>query len=180
MQVFMPFVDFRESLSALDDKRLLKQLVEARQIIMGQGFTVHPATLAWKPFENTLRYYVEVGAEIWRQRGITNRGRAYTWNWDPQAGEYVDMPPFIGFAPYHISHACNLIRKNPGHYTVPLSTVIPEAMARAGVEVDKVPYLWPVWLNDEIVYQVGTGRRAPRVTAQALIDSDWAWAKGGL
>ena len=82
MQVFMPEIEFRNTAKVLDQKRLVKQLLEGRQILSAlagesKGWVNHPATLMWKGHEPKLVSYLnEIAAEM----GI----RRYKWenNWE--------------------------------------------------------------------------------------------------
>lgn len=174
VQVFMPLQSIVGSLEALDDKRLLKQLVEAKQIITGTAFKHHPATIAWTPFIPALRQYVHIGAAIWRARGIKKRGVENSWKWDPQAPGTAKLPPFFGFEPYHFSHVCNLIRKSPDYISV-LSKEIPVSFLATGIEAHSVPYLWPILVDGGVVYKIGSGKKAPVLTPGEIIESNWQW-----
>lgn len=178
MQVFLPFSDFKTSLEVLDNKRLLKQLVEAKQIITGTGFSSHPITLAWQHFIPALRAYVEVGRHIWVRRGIETRGRAYSWSWDPEAPEVYELPPWVGLEPYHVSHATALLCKDPSHYTSRVAPAITASLMDV-CEAADVPYLWPRLVAGDWVYQIGTGRGAPLLTRELLVDSCWQWVNLG-
>jgi len=69
MQTFLPYRDFKKTAQVLDNKRLFKQLVEARQIInlittgktksgrKYRGFTNHPARFMWQGYSSSLKKY---------------------------------------------------------------------------------------------------------------------------
>ena len=59
MQTFLPYPDFQKTAQCLDNKRLGKQRVEARQIIStlegkSNGWRNHPAVKMWKGYEDCL------------------------------------------------------------------------------------------------------------------------------
>jgi len=64
MQTFVPDKSYSKSASILDDRRLLKQRVEAMQILLSllatpgsRGWQSHPAVAMWRGSENCLCYY---------------------------------------------------------------------------------------------------------------------------
>lgn len=82
MQVFLPEEKFRSTAQILDQKRLVKQLLEGRQILSAlagetKGWVNHPATRMWKGHETQLVGYL---SEIAAEMGI----RKYKWqdNWN--------------------------------------------------------------------------------------------------
>ena len=78
----MPEIEFRNTAKVLDQKRLVKQLLEGRQILSAlagetKGWVNHPATLMWKGHEPKLVSYLnEIAAEMGTRR--------YKWenNWE--------------------------------------------------------------------------------------------------
>ena len=81
MQVFLPHEDFTETASVLDQKRLVKQLLEGRQILAAiagetKGWVNHPATKMFRNSPNTLVAYLRAIAV---EMGV----REYKWenNW---------------------------------------------------------------------------------------------------
>ena len=81
MQVFLPHEDFTEAASVLDQKRLVKQLLEGRQILAAiagetKGWVNHPATKMFRNSPNTLVAYLRA---IAIEMGV----REYKWenNW---------------------------------------------------------------------------------------------------
>lgn len=84
MQVFLPENTFAKSAQVLDTKRLVKQLLEGRQIMNvlageqnGNGWKNHPAVRMFEGYENALYAYL---------RAIRNEmeSRGYKWekNWE--------------------------------------------------------------------------------------------------
>ena len=81
MQVFIPEFDFAESAEVLDTKRLVKQLLEGRQILqtlVGEsvGWKNHPAVKMFDNHEGVLYNYLKANRDEMQERG-------YKWqnNW---------------------------------------------------------------------------------------------------
>ncbi len=83
MQTFLPSPDLRESVSFLDNKRLGKQRVETKQILLALGEDVgdhkgntssswanHPATKMWKNNKVALAFYGYLCCREWIARGF--------------------------------------------------------------------------------------------------------------
>jgi hypothetical protein len=149
MQTFLPYPDFYASAHVLDDKRLGKQRVEAKQLLVALGFTVgehagnresswanHPAAEMWRGYEWALAQY---GASIcgeWIRRGFSDSlqpqfARVYTQH--PRYFQHGhSLPEWLGWSTFHVSHQSNLVRKNKEFYG-PLFPGVP----------DNLPYIWP-------------------------------------
>jgi hypothetical protein len=149
MQTFLPMPEFYGSARCLDDKRLGKQRVEAKQILIALGVPVgdhlgnslsswrhHPAVLMWKGHEADLAQYAMVMSDVWRMRGFKDTlfdqfrtAMRYCVN-DCRFG--MTSPNWLGFDRLHASHRSNLLRKDPRHY------------GRFGwKEPPDLPYFWP-------------------------------------
>ena len=147
MQTFVPFADFKESASVLDNKRLNKQLLEGRQIyqIISSGkvtgaWVNHPAVKMWRYHDNALfQYLMAINTEC-ILRGInTDKNWAaimsmHGTNWN--RGSNVVMPPWWGDERVHQSHRNNLYRKNPDYY----EQFINDSFVSC---CDKCNYFWP-------------------------------------
>ena len=79
MQTFLPHTDFKTSAQFLDNKRLGKQRVEAKQILNillnrtdKKGWRNHPAVLMWRGFEDALKLYYNHCVLEWISRGFKN------------------------------------------------------------------------------------------------------------
>lgn len=147
MQTFLPLPNFRQSAKCLDNKRLGKQRVECKQILLCLGIAIgehspgptrwrnHPAILMWTDYEVALLVYAIVVCREWTSRGFQDRltdefMAAYT-RLRPtiSANRY---PPWFGDNEFHASHRSNLLRKDFEHYS------------RFGWrEPNDLPYLWP-------------------------------------
>jgi hypothetical protein len=144
MQTFLPYPSFRESARCLDYRRLGKQRVECKQLLLALGVPVgehqpkpttwinHPAARMWRRHELSLALYGQVVCREWRERGYKDTlldqfKAAYDWlqelRWDADAGRYVygvnghiTYPNWIGYDRLHASHRSNLLRKDATHY----------------------------------------------------------------
>ena len=127
MQTFVPYADFIESASVLDNKRLNKQLLEGRQIyqILTENRTRgawvnHPAVRMWRNYDNALYSYLGAIKNECDLRGISTEknwtaiNKMYHSNWD--RGINVVMPPWWEDERVHQSHRNNLHRKDPEYY----------------------------------------------------------------
>jgi len=151
MQTFLPYPSFRRSAASLDSKRLGKQRVEAKQILIALGVGVgehegnhlsrwrhHPAVKMWKWHEFYLAEYAIFICNEWTCRGFK----------DSMTTQFYEVrqrllcsnhrnpwfkPEWLGMPDFHASHRSNLLRKLPDHYS------------RFGwTEADDMEYVWPV------------------------------------
>ena len=131
MQTFLPYPNFEKSAQCLDNKRLGKQRVEAKQIWLAlqPGSTSkwknHPAVKMWKGYENALAYYGWVICIEWTNRGFKDSLELWFFQrYNPP----VTYPPWFGDKNFHESHQSNLKRKDP-LYDFDVK--------------DNLPYVWP-------------------------------------
>ena len=136
MQTFLPYPLFSSSLDCLDDKRLGKQRVEARQIydiLTGKTQTKawrhHPALLMWKGYEDALAVYYNMSLYYWQKRGYKNIKLKPIKISDCYGFSY---PPWLGIEKFHNSHKSQLLKKNPVHYGYFKHCV-----------TEDIPYYWP-------------------------------------
>lgn len=145
MQTFLPFESFAKSAAFLDNKRLGKQIVEAKQILNTLSkpeynpetgkltpWRHHPAVLMWAGFEDWLSFYARCMIGEWKLRGFKTSLEHY---FEPM--QQSDCPKWLGRQDFHTSHQSNLIRKSPEHYG-PLFPGVPS----------DIPYVWPVTIKD--------------------------------
>lgn len=136
MQTFLPYPSFIRSARVLDKKRLHKQCVETKQIIMalsGQSkWSNHPAVLMWQNYEAALCQYGIVMCQEAQRRGINSK-ELLSWfvNELRKRGSRITMPLWIGRGDLHKSHRANLTRKDPIHYN------------KYWIEEPQYGYLWP-------------------------------------
>lgn len=124
MQTFLPVENFQESAKILDYKRLGKQRVECKQILLAlqnkakgikSGWQNHPATLMWEGYEKLLCIYALAMCEEWIERGYKDS----LWPFfNQQYGNYaiVKIPRWWGWEPLYSSHRARLLEKDPLHY----------------------------------------------------------------
>lgn len=141
MQTFLPYADFVKSAQVLDYRRLGKQRVEAKQILMtllgqSRGWKTHPAVRMWTGYEEVLCMYGLTMCTQWVSRGYRDTLTAY---FEAELaklrklGRTVLAPPWLGDKKFHRSHRSNLVRKDPVYYRKHFPRV-----------PDNLPYVWPV------------------------------------
>lgn len=135
MQTFLPYADFEETARVLDYRRLGKQRVETKQILMtlldqSSGWRNHPAVRMWRGYESCLRLYGLYMCEEWIRRGY--KDTLHPW-FDALALPAFKDPHWFGDEPLHLSHRSNLLRKDAAYY------------GQYWVDVpNDLPYVWPV------------------------------------
>ena len=141
MQTFVPYKAIYKNAECLDDRRLGKQRVEAKQILrclcgVTDGWKYHPAVKMWQGYEGCLAYYGYHTCWEWRQRGFKD-------SLMPEFVEFIyivkaslekpfERPPWWG-GKIHKTHQANLVRKDPEFYGPLFPNVDPS-----------MPYYWPV------------------------------------
>lgn len=158
MQTFLPLPSFRRSARCLDQKRLGKQRVECKQILLCLGVPIgahepnnskwqnHPAVLMWAGHEVALLVYGIVVCREWIARGFNDSlAREFVTAYEHlrptiAANRY---PAWFRLKQFHASHRSNLLRKDFKHYS------------QFGWEepVD-LPYFWPTH-NEKPVRGIG-------------------------
>jgi hypothetical protein len=118
VNVFIPLSDPVEIAKVLDDKRLGKQRVEAKQIITiisgdakSNAWANHPVVLMWKDYLDELKYYYDIMIFEWIRRGYKNTMPLYSTK-----NKKIRMPWFMHCKPVILSHQASLLRKNYAHY----------------------------------------------------------------
>lgn len=150
MQTFLPYPSFIESAKCLDTKRLGKQRVECKQILIALGYGVgehegnpnsrwrnHPAVRMWRGYEFYLADYSIAVCNEWAfARGYRDTLRAQFHQLCTRLGMAKDFwraPEWLGMPELHASHRSNLLRKDAAHY------------GRFGwQEPANLEYVWPV------------------------------------
>ncbi len=131
MQTFLPYPDFKKSVTALDSRRLGKQRAEAltiiRCLVKPNGWVHHPAVKMWRGYDDALKAYLNACIDEWVSRGFVNNMQKMTHAPHPK------MPPWMGNNEFHRSHQSNLLRKDPAYYR----KIFPDVP-------DDLPYIWPV------------------------------------
>lgn len=137
MQTFLPYPDFKLSAMSLDNKRLGKQRVEAKQIMLAlttdkYGWKNHPATKLWTDRIHDLASYGVFCCIEWQQRGFKD-------SLFPFFVDYLDVNRKVttdrdlGHALHH-SHRANLVYKDYWHYHSQFSDI--------PVLLTKPDYVW--------------------------------------
>ena len=126
MQTFLPSPSFRVSAQCLDNKRLGKQRVECKQLLLALGVRVgdhvprggwrnHPATRMWRGHEFWLLAYAICVCREWIRRGFKDsllpQFRAAMASMPEQP-----KPSWLGWRRLHSSHRSNLLRKDEQFY----------------------------------------------------------------
>lgn len=137
MQTFMPFDTYRDSVACLDYRRLGKQRVECKQILMAltgqsRGWHNHPAVRMWEGHADQLTLYAAETCMEWRRRGYRDTLLAGFVEMHNTL-YHTDRPAWMGDPEFHLSHRSNLVRKLPDHYGKLWPNVSPD-----------LPYIWPV------------------------------------
>lgn len=132
---FLPYPDFTESASCLDNRRLGKQRVEVFQILKAlsdsnYGWQNHPAVKMWRGYKGALVSYGMSICLEWISRGFqdTCAGKIYSF----EDKSPIVFPPFIGKNEFHSSHRAALLFKNTVWYS-----------QFGWTEVPKISYIWP-------------------------------------
>lgn len=158
MQTFLPYPNIWASARCLDNKRLGKQRVECKQILIALGVDVgehrgntasrwrnHPAVRMWRGHEMSLAEYGEIMCAAWRHRGFRDTLRDQFREVADRLNQAVlgnkrfvfsspaSSPNWLGYDRLHASHRSNLLRKDPVHY------------GQFGwQESPDLPYWWPI------------------------------------
>lgn len=172
------------SASDLDDKRLFKQVVEAKQIAMyyvdpDLAFPGnHPATTMWEGYEHYLfNYGAVMAAEVRRRDTMTKKQQdaalaMLAWFARQQRNFRADFPGEVATQPvwfrskeFILSHRSNLVRKDEAYYGRLFPSVDPDR-----------PYLWPTEGRDGVTRYLLSKAEAARVDPKYLPDNwtvDW-------
>ena len=109
--------DFKNIAKILDNKRLGKQRIEAKEIInildgktKKKGFSHHPATLMWKGYIPALKAYYNAMIDEWKLRGYKNTLRKYP------LPKNIKIPWFLNNRSILLSYQANLLKKNFDYY----------------------------------------------------------------
>lgn len=124
MQTFLPSPNYVDSARILDYRRLGKQRVEAKQILLAMGKTTggwrnHPATKMWRGHEAELCTYGMAMCEEWIKRGYKDSLLSFFMDAYDQYvsdGRSEEPPAWLGEDDIHASHRSNLLRKDPDYY----------------------------------------------------------------
>ena len=135
MQTFLPFSSFVKSARVLDYRRLGKQRVETKQLILAltqphYGWKNHPAAKMWAGYVPLLAEYGRVVCQEWRDRGYNDTLLDFFHDYTEKVRE---APGWLGDEEFHASHRSNLLRKDLEFYS-----------QWGWTEPVDLPYVWPV------------------------------------
>lgn len=150
VNTFIPYADFKKCAKVLDNKRLGKQRVEAKQILNiitdateTKGWRNHPVVKMWTGYAKALMLYYNTIVTEWINRGYKNNMPMYVIK-----GK-VPMPWFIGNHSVHLSHQANLIRKNKDYAKI---------FKNVPKEYLTYTYIWPSNLTDDQIKLLQTNK----------------------
>lgn len=147
MQTFLPYSDFRRSVTVLDNRRLCKQIVEAWQIYTGRVPQAnHPACLMWADARPALARYIfkaceEYAARFGKDHSILAQLLEHP---APASGRHEFKAPAV----MRLSHCVNLWRK--GVAVPAMRHEVENLTSRLHIIVPILPevfpdgYYWPV------------------------------------
>lgn len=139
MQTFLPYPSFIDSAKCLDYRRLGKQRVETKQILLAlsdptYGWQNHPIVKMWIGHIPALALYGYTICTEWKARGYKDTLQEYFYNYfDLLADSEIIYPSWLGDARIHDSHKSNLLRKYPEWYSQ-FNWNVP----------DNLPYYWAI------------------------------------
>ena len=117
MQTFLPYQNFVRSVQSLDNQRLGKQRIEAKQLInildgghTTSGWKNHPALKMWVGHTNSLKYYCNCCIDEWISRGFKNTMEKY------DVDHQNEDPWWIGNEDFHRAMRARLIAKDRDYY----------------------------------------------------------------
>jgi hypothetical protein len=149
MQTFLPFESFDETARVLDYRRLGKQRVECKQILLSiiydRGWNHHPIVRMWRGYECCLIDYAKTICKEWIRRGYKDSvllwlnefehsydfKRYNVFNIDSWCNKDY-RPGWLGNKDFHLSHQSNLLRKDFDYYST----------KGFWTKDDSLPYLW--------------------------------------
>jgi hypothetical protein len=141
MQTFLPDPDYAVTARLLDYRRLGKQRVETKQILLAMGKTSggwvnHPATRMWRGHKMELAIYGRAMCREWQRRGYNDSMEPYfdlVIDLCERLGMDPHPPAWLGDESVHASHRSNLLRKDPVFYG-----------QYGWTETPDLPYVWPI------------------------------------
>ena len=130
MQTFLPYPAMRDSLDALDNKRLNKQVLETYQILkvlsgqsLSNAWRNHPAVLMWEGAESELWRYGMTAIAMADMRGIKTENNLANFkalskiaalSWSDNEPAWRKNPTTVKRVT--TTHKANLYRKDPIYY----------------------------------------------------------------
>lgn len=159
MQTFLPDASYTDSLRALNNQRLNKQILECRQIIKiiesdrtTGAYVNHPCVKMWRDYLLGLKYYTNIAIDLALDRGIKLKN---TTRYSLPNEDYEVYPPWYN-AELIISHQANLWRKAIDDANglkrdgTPKTPNVSQLQQLIKMEIpcpdnfQNIPYYWPV------------------------------------
>lgn len=145
----------------LDDRRLGKQRVEAKQIIDAledrtSGWSNHICTRGWIGYTEALKDYYNIIVKEWIKRGKKNTMKLY------KLEEKPEYPPWATCKKIQYSHQARLIQKDPVFYKKRFSP--PE-------EYHELSYIWPAKWTTEELFTLSAGQLSEPYKDEPQCDS---------
>lgn len=138
MITFLPYSDFKKSVECLDNKRLNRQIMEAKIIYdivhenrTSGGWVNHPAVKMWRCCPEAIALYLNCCLDEWIKRGKNHSYQKISMEGTGEAN--VKMPLWLGDERVHSSHRSNLLRKDAFYYE-----------QFGWTEGPGEPYFWPI------------------------------------
>jgi hypothetical protein len=157
VNTFIPYSSFKKCAKVLDNKRLGKQRVEAKQILniieklkthdpstKYLAWSNHPVVLMWKDHIPALKMYYNTIVQEWIERGFRNTMKFY------RLPHKIDIPWFMHNEQVLLSFRAALLRKNHAHYSKFFINVPPEYMKRS--------YVWITMLSCAQIVEMKKGK----------------------
>lgn len=150
MQVFLPLPSLKDSVTALDPKRLGNQIYRECKTLINGGWPYHPASKMWSGYKPALAVYALYGLEE-----LACRGRFYPHHVDyfksflPDGLDLSDSqaiielcPGWLGNEQLHSSHRAALLYKDYKWYSQFGWKEQPAVPFKNGKKFS-LPYYWP-------------------------------------
>jgi hypothetical protein len=148
VNTFIPYSNFKKCAKVLDNKRLGKQRVEAKQIINiltnatdKQGWKNHVVTKMWHGYIPALKYYYNTIVKEWIDRGFENNMELY------EIKDKIIIPWFVSNKSINMSHRASLLRKEFSYYKDKFNENPPLSFM-------KHKYIWISKLSDELILEL--------------------------
>jgi hypothetical protein len=152
VNTFIPLPTFDECAKVLDNRRLGKQRVEAKQILnlltnetKTNAWRNHPVTRMWENYVPALKLYYNTIVKEWIRRGFVNNMPLYELK-----GKIV-IPWFATNTSINYSYQANLIRKDADYYKPKFHPGPPKKWIL-------YTYIWPSKLtSDQVAELIANG-----------------------
>jgi hypothetical protein len=167
MQTFLPHKSFRQSVQVLDNRRLQKQIVEAKQIYDAitdkrNGWRHHPAVQMWLGYPSALIMYGCSAYQEWQRRlKAGRRGGKLSHKSGEQLADiylmldlreqFMSYPSWLGDEAFHRSHRRALLWKGYCDEVYNRIRMVTKSRPKQWLEHNDLPPKWKwnvVTVND--------------------------------